>query len=119
MNKEPKLIYKYTHAQALVNGELRRLKPLTLRHQMTMPVFVGYQLDEALKPLGITDAQLYDAIYEAFEDSKWRYSRGKRFLITKFAQHIDLVPGALIGDLPDYDDEEGDDIITLVLPGES
>ena len=98
------------------------LKPRNFNEQMEMPKFVGHRLDEALKQIGVTDDQLLDAIREAFNDKKWRYSKGKRFLITTFAQHIDLVPGQLIGELDEIgasNAEEGDDILTLVLPGES
>ncbi len=118
MTDKPVLIFKYTHAEAVANGELRILPVLRRQDSLCMPMFVGYQLDAQIKKHNITDDQLWDAIHAAFKDFSWKYSTGRRYTFRGLPVIFDLVPGAQLGDDDDNGIEEGDDILTLVLEGE-
>lgn len=103
---EPKMIYKYTHAQAVADGELR-----IMPYENAPPMYISKALDKQAEKYGITDDDILGAVLVMFFGTKPK-PRVTIHSLKPF--NFDMVTGAEI-----RDDHEYVACLTFVCEGES
>jgi hypothetical protein len=109
---KPKVIYKYTHAQAVADGELRKIDwPVKVPRGPAIPLYISKdaaQLFEKEDDATIAEAAAYALLMDS-PITSW----SKRLKCSHNSIDYELVRGFAI-----RDDDKREYICTIVAPGE-